>query len=220
MDRYPTSRMMGHSTVLFTSRTYGQNPYCPAAVLSGRGSAFTNPHVRYYYSGTNFFSTREFTLAAGGGCVMVVFEQSFPLYSMNAAGRMRGRISGQDLVLIVGNSSPHEPVFVPRGTSLAELDRKPQIKTFFTITPRHQRTAAMFEAYRHAARLAAEHIDDSYEAQAAVSLSAIYQRWARDLDNLCTCPAGSHETGNIYDYDEGDDNNDYGIFSDDDVNNW
>jgi len=217
MDRFLAARRMGHSTVLFTSRTATQNPYCPAAVLSGRGYAFTNDRrqQRYYYKGAHLFSTREFTLGAGGGCVMIVFEQSFPLYSMTSAGQMRGRIGGQDLVLIVGNSNLHEPIFVPRGTSLAELDRVPQITTFFTLTPRHQRTAAMFENYRYASLLAAEQIDDPFEAQAAVSLSGIYQRWTQDLDTRCTCPTGTHDPGSW-----DDDDDDDGFFSDGNLNNW
>lgn len=213
MDSYLT----GRHTVLFTARTETDGTYCPQAVIAGRGPGFPSwqlgpvgelPMVprRYFYRGADLYSTHDFTLARGGGCIMVVFEQSFPVYSMTGDGRVRGRIGGQDLVLIVGNMNPDGSFFVPRGTSLADLDREPCIKTFFSMIPRHRRSAAVWESYRQAARLA---VADNHDAEQ----SAVLRLWNRDMANACTCPAGSHTMMTADDDDDDDDENN-------DINSW
>jgi len=135
---------------------------------------------------------------------MVLFEQRLPVYSMSRDGQMRGKLSGQELVLIVGNGHPNDSFYVPQQTSLNELAACDQIKTSFALVPRHYRSSAVLCEMMHAGL--------DYPNITTTTTQNVFSTAFSDI--VCTCSDNSHRY--LTDFDDDDD--DVVYFND--LNNW
>ncbi len=167
----------------------------------GGGGALCRSKV--FFNGDQLWNTRGFFLAPGGGCTMALFEQRLPVYSMSTDGQMRGKLSGQELVLIVGNGHPNDSFYVPQQTSLNELAACDQIKTSFALVPRHYGSSAVLCEMMHAG------LDYHNITTTTNVLSTAFS------DIVCTCLDNSHRYLNDFD----DDNDDDVVYFND-LNNW